>query len=211
MSLPIQELRRLKKIWADQHTSTEVNASSIVRRFLNGRGWDYKEQYPIKRTGMYLDYLVEAPYEDGYIFFGIECKKLLGYATKATEFANYVEQAGAYAKSLQIPIFLGPFIDEFSPSDLYLGGGGMTPVSAAAIFGGRFNVGIMGYNNRYGIKIDVDYPCFVLRGGVFWHEDKFNPKRLNVVTTTGSKKKRIPLKIYRRKNHEENRTERRDR
>jgi hypothetical protein len=211
MTYTQQDYLKIKRSWADKHTQTEVDASSLVRTFLDNKDWEYREQYLIEETGTYLDYLVKAPYEDGHIFFGIECKRLLGYATKATQFADYIEQAGAYAKHLKMPIFLGPYIEEFSPSDLYQGGTYLSPVSAAAIFGGRFNVGIMGYNNRYGIKIDIDNPCFVLRGSLFWHKDKFNSKRLNIVTTTGSKKVRIPLKIYKRKSYEKDRTERRDR
>lgn len=210
MAYSKEELTKLKRIWAERYTSTEVDASSLVRTFLDNKGWEYREQYFIKSMGTYLDFLVKAPYQNGHIFFGIECKRLLGYATKATHFADYVEQAGAYAKYLELPVFLGPYIDEFSPSELYVGGTHLSPVSAASIFGGRFNVGIMGYNNRYNIKIDIDDPCFVLRGSLFWHKDKFNPKRLNMVRTTGSKKVRVPLKIYKRKSNEKNITERRD-
>lgn len=189
---------KVKRSWADKRTSTEVDASSLVRTFLDNKGWEYREQYLIRSMGTYLDFLVKAPYEDGYIFFGIECKRLLGYATKATQFADYVEQAGAYAKYLELPIFLGPYINQFCPSELY-SGGSLSPVSAASIFGGRFNVGIMGYNNRYSVKIDVNNPCFILRGDIFWYNDKFNPRRLNVVKTTGSKKIRVPLKVYKQK------------
>ena len=69
----------------------------------------------------------------------------------------------------------------------------------------------MAFSYRYLRGISPDNAMFALRGSAFWKDGKFNPKRVNIVTTTGSKKTRIPLRIYRRKKHEENRAERRDR
>ena len=199
------------RYWADRITETEVYATEIILHFLAEVGWDYIQEYEIKSIGKYIDFYVKAPYEDGYIFFGIECKKQLSYGTNATEFAGYVEQAGAYARELQAPVFIGPLVDSFNLSEMYHGGPHLTSVAAASIFGGRFNVGVMGFSYRYLRGISPDNAIFALRGNAFWKDGKFNPKRVNIVTTTGSKKTRIPLRIYRRKKHEENRAERRDR
>ena len=197
--------------WADSITETEVEATKVVLDFLSQVGWDYIQEYEIKSIGKYIDFYVKAPYEDGFIFFGIECKKQLSYKSKATELAGYVEQAGAYARELKAPVFIGPFIDNFRLSELYHGGSSLSSAAAANIFGGRFNVGIMGFSYAYGKGIGLNNACFVLRGNAFWNDEKFNPKRVNIVTTTGSKKTRTPLRIYRRKKHEENIAERRDR
>jgi hypothetical protein len=163
-------------------------------------GWDFIQEYEIKSIGKYIDFYVKAPYEDGFIFFGIECKKQLSYKSKATELAGYVEQAGAYARELKAPVFIGPLIDHFTLSDMYVGGSRLSPISAANIFGGRFNVGIMGFSYNYGRQISPDNAIFALRGNAFWKDGKFNPNRVNIVTTTGSKKIRTPLRIYRKKN-----------
>ena len=197
--------------WADKITETEVDATKVVLHFLSEVGWSFMQEYPVKNTGKYVDFFVKAPYEDGFIFFGIECKKQLSFKTKATELAGYVEQAGAYARELQAPVFLGPLVDNFNLSELYRGGPSISAIAATNIFGGRFNVGVMGFSYRYGQEISVDNAMFTLRGDAFWSHDTFNPKRVNIVTTLGSKKTRTPLRIYKRKKHEENRAERRDR
>jgi hypothetical protein len=199
------------KRWAEQITETEIDATKVILHFLSEVGWDFIQEYEIKSIGKYIDFYVKAPYEDGFIFFGIECKKQLSYKSKATELAGYVEQAGAYARELKAPVFIGPLIDHFTLSDMYVGGSRLSPISAANIFGGRFNVGIMGFSYNYGRQISPDNAIFALRGNAFWKDGKFNPNRVNIVTTTGSKKIRTPLRIYRRKKHEENRAERRDR
>ena len=197
--------------WADKITETEVDATKVVLHFLSEVGWSFMQEYPVKNTGKYIDFFVKAPYEDGFIFFGIECKKQLSFKTKATELAGYVEQAGAYARELQAPVFLGPLVDNFNLSELYRGGPSISAIAATNIFGGRFNVGVMGFSYRYGQEISVDNAMFTLRGDAFWSHDTFNPKRVNIVTTLGSKKTRTPLRKNKRKKHEENRAERRDR
>ena len=197
--------------WADKITETEIHATKVVLHFLSEVGWSFIQEYPVKNTGKYIDFFVKAPYEDGYIFFGIECKKQLSFKTKATELAGYVEQAGAYARELQAPVFLGPLVDNFNLSSLYVGGPRVSSIAAATIFGGRFNVGVMGFSYRYGQEISVNNAMFALRGNAFWKDGKFNPKRVNIVTTIGSKKVRTPLRIYKRKKYEENIAERRDR
>jgi len=187
------------KNWADKITETEVGATEVILDFLYQVQWDFRREYPVKNTGKYIDFLVKAPYEDGYIFFGIECKKQLSFKTKATELADYVEQAGAYARELQVPVFLGPLVDNFNRSQLYQGGLSISPIAATNIFGGRFNVGIMGFSYRYGKEIALHNALFALRGSMFWAEEGFNPNRVNIVTTIGSKKTRTPLRIYKQK------------
>ena len=199
------------KNWAGKITETEIDATKVILDFLSQVGWDYIQEYEIKSIGKYIDFYVKAPYEDGYIFFGIECKKQLSFNTNATHLAGYVEQAGAYARELQAPVFIGPLIDSFNLSGLSVGGRYLSSIAAANLFGGRFNVGIMAFSYRYLRGISPDNAMFALRGSAFWKDGKFNPKRVNIVTTTGSKKTRTPMKIYRRKKHEENRAERRDR
>ena len=187
------------KDWADKITETEVDATKVILHFLYQVGWDYIQEYEIKSIGKYIDFYVKAPYEDGFIFFGIECKKQLSYNTNATEFAGYVEQAGAYARELKAPVFIGPLVDSFNLSDMYRGGPHLTSVAAATIFGGRFNVGVMGFSYSYSQGIAPKTAIFTLRGSAFWKDGKFNPRRVNIVTTTGSKKTRTPLKIYKQK------------
>lgn len=170
--------------WADSITETEVDATKVLLHFLHQVGWDYVQEYEIKSIGKYIDFYVKAPYEDGFIFFGIECKKQLSYNTNATEFAGYVEQAGAYARELQSPVFIGPIIDSFNLSDMYRGGPHLTSVAAASIFGGRFNVGVMGFTYSYSHHgIAPSTAIFTLRGSAFWKDGKFNPKRCLLYTS----------------------------
>jgi hypothetical protein len=196
------------RYWADRITETEVDATKVVLDFLSQVGWDYVQEYEIKSIGKYIDFYVKAPYEDGYIFFGIECKKQLSFNTNATHLAGYVEQAGAYARELKAPVFIGPLVDSFNLSGLYVGGPYLSSIAAANIFGGRFNVGIMGFSYRYLRGISPDNAMFALRGNAFWKDGKFNPNRVNIVTTTGAKKTRTPLRIYRRKNNGKQHTSR---
>jgi hypothetical protein len=76
-----------------------------------------------------------------------------------------------------------------SPSSAYVGGKNLDSVCALNIFGGRFNVGTLMFStNPY-------HPEFlILRGSTFWDAGSgFNQKRLNMVTSTGSKKQRTDL------------------
>lgn len=191
------------KNWAGKITETEASATEVILDFLYQVQWDFRQEYPVKNTGKYIDFFVKAPYEDGYIFFGIECKKQLSYNTNATELAGYVEQAGAYARELQAPVFIGPLVDSFNLSELYVGGPRVSSIAATTIFGGRFNVGVMGFSYRYLRTISPDNAIFALRGNAFWKDGEFNPNRVNIVTTIGSKKTRIPMKIYKEKSKNE--------
>jgi hypothetical protein len=187
------EIKQKQKMFAPEY-ETEVKASGLVRNFLDRQGWGYKEQVNTG-TGNRIDFVVDT-YDrilDKQIKFGIECKRQMsvhyGNGLAATALADYLEQAAAYSRSLNVPVFIGPVQTTVSPSTAYVGGSNVNSVCALNIFGGRFNVGtLMFSNSRY-------YPeFFILRGATFWEAaNGFNPKRLNMVTSTGSKKQRTDL------------------
>jgi len=187
------ETKRKQKLFAPEY-ETEVKASGLVRNFLERQGWDYKEQVNTG-TGNRIDFVVDT-YDnmlDKQIKFGIECKRQMSThyenGFNATVLADYLEQAAGYSRSLNVPVFIGPVQTTMSPSSAYVGGPHIDSLRALNIFGGRFNVGtLMFSNNPY-------HPEFlILRGSTFWEaRSGFNQKRLNMVTSTGSKKQRTDL------------------
>ena len=170
---------------------SEKEHSEDLRKFFYKNKWDYREQWTTS-TGNAIDFLVKAPYEGGHIFFGVECKKDMNTSTAATTFADHFEQAAAYAKDLKMPVFLGPVYFPGSSSAACLGGDKISSVSALNIFGGRMNVGTLIF--RTGFR-DIE-PYLMIRGDVFWDSNGFHADRLNYVVSTGSKKERVPLKIW---------------
>ena len=133
------------------------------------------------------------PESDKNIKFGIECKRQMSKhfedGLNATVLADYLEQAAAYSRSLNMPVFLGPVQSNMSPSSAYLGGPHVDSMRALNIFGGRFNVGTMNFSSNPHTP-----EFFILRGATFWDKQNgFNPKRLKMVTSTGSKKQRTDL------------------
>jgi len=187
------ERKQKQKLFAPEY-ETEVKASGLVRNFLDRQGWDYKEQVNTG-TGNRIDFVVDT-YDsmlDKQIKFGIECKRQMSthYANglAATALADYLEQSAAYSRGLNVPVFIGPVQTTASPSSSYVGGSNIDSVCALNIFGGRFNVGtLMFSNNPYHPEF------FILRGATFWDSrNGFNQKRLNMVTSTGSKKQRTDL------------------
>jgi hypothetical protein len=171
---------------------SEKEHSEDLRKFFYENGWDYREQWKTK-SGNAIDFLVKAPYDGGHIFFGVECKKELNDQTNATILSDHLEQAAAYARDLQMPVFLAPVYFPGSPQSSCLGGHRLTSVAALNIFGGRMNVGTIVFrtgNPTYHEKY------LMLRGDVFWDDQGFNKDRLTYVVTTGSKKTRIPLKVW---------------
>ena len=116
--------------------------------------------------------------------------------TAATTLADHFEQASAYAKDLKMPVFLGPVYFPGSPSSACLGGHTISSISALNIFGGRMNVGTLVYRTGLNHTYNYNNWYLMIRGDVFWNPDGFNDSRLNYVVTTGSKKERIPLKIW---------------
>lgn len=170
---------------------SENDYSVILRDLFDRMGWIYKEQY-LTKSGKAIDFVVKAPHDGGHIFFGVECKKDLNEKTNITTLADYLEQAQAYSEDLDMPVFLAPIMHGDSPSSLYLGGTKVPALNALTIFGGRVNVGVLA---RVGSHCNLWY--MVLRGSCFWKQKEgFNNKRLHMVCSTGSKKERKPLKVW---------------
>ena len=185
--------RRKQDLFAADY-KTEAAASALVRNFLARQEWDYKEQVNTG-TGNRIDFLVDTYDErlDKNVKFGIECKRQMSVhfpnGTAATVLADYLEQAAGYSRSLNVPVFIGPIQTSRSPSSAYIGGLEVDSVCALNIFGGRFNVGTLNFSTNPNSP-----EFFILRGATFWDKwNGFNPKRLNMVTSTGSKKQRTDL------------------
>jgi hypothetical protein len=166
-----------------------------LRKFFYQSRWQYREQWKTK-SGNAIDFLVKAPHNGGHIFFGVECKKDMNTSTAATTLADHFEQASAYAKDLKMPVFLGPVYFPGSASAACLGGHTIKAISALNIFGGRMNVGTIVYRTGFNSAYDYNNWYLMMRGDVFWEPSGFNDSRLNYVVTTGSKKERIPLKVW---------------
>ena len=187
---------RSKQLSRGINLNAEEKCSELVRGFIVGNDWDFVPEYQMS-NGKRIDYLVAA--ENGSIQFGIECKRRMSEeyqrGVHATVLADYFEQAAAYAKELDVPVFLGPVVHDGSKSDLYRGGEILSSLAALNIFGGRMNVGTL--TNLYS---GGDYNwVMILRGAAFWGYDSglkdyaFNESRLSVARTTGSKLERVPL------------------
>jgi hypothetical protein len=169
--------------------ATEKTASALVKYFLDKNKWQYEQEVRTP-SGKAIDYVVTGKHEDREFKFGIEVKRHLSKhydgGLHATTLADHFEQAAAYARDLNMPVFIGPFQTNKSPSASYIGGpDNLDSLRALNIFGGRMNVGtlIIG-RNEY----------MILRGASFWEEHTgFNPKRLNIVTSTGSDKERTDI------------------
>jgi hypothetical protein len=188
------ELNRNRKLFAAEY-ETEKTASALVRRFLEQQDWDYQEQVNTG-AGNRIDFVVDTLdlISGKQIKFGIECKRRMSIHYEgdmaATVLADYLEQAAAYSRALNLPVFLGPVQSNVSPSSAYIGGSNISSLSALNIFGGRMNVGTLVFRPmRHG-----EQTYMILRGDTFWERGRgFNPKRLNMVTSTGSKKQRTSL------------------
>lgn len=184
------EQKRNQQLFASDY-ATEKAASKLVSELLDEKGWDYEKE--VKTTsGKAIDFVVTAMHEDREIKFGIEVKRHMSphfpNGLAATTLADHLEQAAAYSRDLNMPVFIGPVQTNKSPSSMYTGGKKVDSVCALNIFGGRMNVGtfIVG-NTWHGDKFFM-----ILRGASFY-ENGFNPKRLNMVTSTGSKKERTDI------------------
>ena len=177
---------------------TEAEASKELIKFFNQQGWGFRKEWPTK-SGKAIDYLVKAPHDGGHIFFGVECKKDLNQKTKATVLANYLEQASAYSRDLNMPVFLAPVVS-IGNNGFTTGGANLDALDALTIFGGRMNVGILVRENyNWYTAIGHSHRWFmVMRGAKFWDGYRgFNQDKLNLVCSTGSAKERIPLKVWR--------------
>jgi hypothetical protein len=183
------EQKRKQDVFAPEYR-TEKEASNLVRKLLEQEGWEYQEQVNTG-TGNRIDFVVTAHcFASGReIKFGIECKRQMSdyfsHGMSATVLADYLEQAAAYSRALNLPVFLGPVQTTLSPSSTYIGGLELSSLSALNIFGGRLNVGTLVFGR---------HKYMILRGDTFWDQGSgFNQKRLNMVTSTGSKKQRTSL------------------
>lgn len=173
---------------------TEAEATVLIRRFLNREQWTFEEQVNTP-DGNRIDFMVTAYDHKSRkeVSFGIECKRQMSEhfenGLNATVLADYLEQAAAYSRSLNMPVFIGPVQTNRSPSSAYLGGPHVDSLRALNIFGGRFNVGTLNFSNN---PHTPEY--FILRGATFWdNQNGFNQKRFKMVTSTGSKKQRSDL------------------
>jgi hypothetical protein len=184
------EQKRKQQLYAADY-ATEKAASNLVSELLDEKGWSYEKE--VKTTsGKAIDFVVTAMHEDREIKFGIEVKRQMSphypNGLAATTLADHLEQAAAYARDLNMPVFIGPVQTNKSPSSMYTGGKMVDSVCALNIFGGRMNVGTFVVGNTW----HGDKFFMILRGASFY-ENGFNPKRLNMVTSTGSKKERTDI------------------
>ena len=182
--------------YAKTPPKSEDDYAEELRKFFFQSRWQYREQWKTK-SGNAIDFLVKAPHDGGHIFFGVECKKDMNTSTAATTLADHFEQAAAYAKDLKMPVFLGPVYYPGSANSACLGGNTIKPIAALNIFGGRMNVGTLVYRTGFNSNYNYNNWYLLMRGDYFWEPYKgFNESRLNYVVTTGSKKERVPLKVW---------------
>lgn len=176
---------------------SEKETTKELVDFFDAQGWDYRTEW-VTKSGKAIDYLVKAPYDGGHIFFGVECKADLNEDTKATVLADYLEQASAYSRDLNMPVFLAPIINDGSMSAHINGGREMDRLSALNIFGGRFNVGTIIKQERWWQGFKTVRWFFILRGAYFWNSNTgFNKAKLQMVCSTGSAKERENIKVWR--------------
>lgn len=196
LRLPDKFIYTKKNLYSSTYgIHTEKEATETLKDFLVSQNWQFREQYRTK-TGKLIDFLVKAPYQDGYIFFGVECKRRINDETHATELADYMEQACFYSRELNLPVFVGPVLSHKRGHELCKGGDELRSIAALNIFGGRLNVGTIVrsvcINNYRPIKWQM-----VLRGAMFWTEEYgFNPERLQMVCSDGSNLQRKQMKIW---------------
>ena len=190
-----REAERKQRAASIQGIETEKNAVEMLKDLIVSQGWDFREQYETK-SGKLIDFVIKAPYSGGHIFFGVECKRRTNDETHATELADYLEQAAAYSRDLDMPVFVGPVLSNSRGCQLYQGGSELKSLAAFNIFGGRFNVGAIVRNPPMN-RISHSEWSIVLRGDMFWEtETGFNPQRLHMVCSKGSKLERKPMKIW---------------
>lgn len=188
---------------AEHFIKDEYYASNIVKKYLRMKketeGWDFKEEYELTSGWARLDYLVKAPYKEGHVFFGIECKKGLHAYTSWKDLAKYFEQMVAYQNrpDVDYPIFLGPVVEDKKATPSYYEGTAqyLTNMQAFDRLAGRLNVGVlyMSYKNE-----TQDWRSkFMLRDGSYYDDQYgFHERRMKISVTHNSHIKRVPQKIY---------------
>ena len=196
--------RYKKALPVPEDITTEKDASKVIRQLALNVGWGCEEQYKLP-NGKRIDFLMTAPLNrlvGGASFqFGIECKPRLSLEQKqglnVTNLAAHFEQCAAYARELNLPVFLGPYLT----SGAYTPHGGTTVNSMDAfnLFGGRVNVGTLAYskyNLRRSIQVDEEasFWALILRGKRMWrssgYKAGYHTDVATLVTSQGSKKER---------------------
>ena len=193
-----------KALPVPEDIATEKDASKVIRQLALNVGWGCEEQYKLP-NGTKIDFLMTAPLNrlvGGTSFqFGIECKPCLSLEHKrglnVTNLAAHFEQCVGYARELNLPVFLGPYLTSgaYTPS----GGTTVRSMDAFNLFGGRVNVGTLAYseyNLRRSIQVDEEasFWALVLRGKRMWrssgYKSGYHTDVATLVTSQGSKKER---------------------
>lgn len=127
--------------------------------------------------------------EGGEPTLGIELKRDIHDQTSASALADYMEQAVAYSRDMNIPVLLGPAMSDLEGMSLHLGGTSPRSLCSLAIFGGRVNVGVLAFSRDHRITM-------VLRGQVGYQERKYRDEIVSrsdvfrMVTSKNSEKRR---------------------
>ncbi len=182
--------------------ATEEDASKVIRCLALYAGWGCEEQYKLP-NGKKIDFLMTVkPNANKESFqFGVCCKPCLSLEHRrglnVTNLAAHFEQCAAYARELNLPVFLGPYLT----SGAYTPVGGTTVKSMDAfnLFGGRVNVGTLAYSayNRLRsthIDEEASFWALILRGKRMWrssgYKAGYHTDVATLVTSQGSKKER---------------------
>lgn len=168
----------------------ETTAQAFVADFFRARDWSFVEQYGTGQGRIDMMLLNgDAP------SMGVEIKRDITDATSASVLADYLEQAAAYSKSLDVPVVLGPAMVDLGGgfTRLHTGGAKLTAIAALTIFGGRANVGVMAFDAQR----RHERMCIALRGQIYYRFDSARgidelsrPKAHRMVRTVNSNKVR---------------------
>jgi hypothetical protein len=118
--------------------STEVCAEEPIRQLAKAAGWECQEQYQLP-SGSRIDFLMTVRGNHNILQFGIECKPRLSKAyprgLHVTKLASYLEQCVDYSRELNLPVFLGPYVNgsNFVPDG---GSEKISSMDAFNLFGG---------------------------------------------------------------------------
>ena len=183
--------------------ATEEDASKVIRRLALEVGWECEEQYKLP-NGKKIDFLMTVAHTANFqksFQFGVECKPRLSIEHKrglnVTNLAAHFEQCAAYARELNLPVFLGPYLTSgaYTP----VGGTTVRSMDAFNLFGGRVNVGTLAYsayNRLRSTQVDEEasFWALILRGKRMWrssgYKAGYHTDVATLVTSQGSKKER---------------------
>jgi len=181
--------------------STEVCAEEPIRQLAKAAGWECQEQYQLP-SGSRIDFLMTVRGNHNILQFGIECKPRLSKAyprgLHVTKLASYLEQCVDYSRELNLPVFLGPYVNgsNFVPEG---GSEKISSMDAFNLFGGRLNVGVLHYQYRWSLNNNPEEHVWtlMLRGRRMWKSNAGGPKGyynrdvMTMCATKGSSKKRV--------------------